>query len=319
MNKITDYLTQQIKLLNLPYDKFEFLAGDASTRKYYKLSLENSTKILMFEKDGKKNIENFLKKTELFNSLGMKVPKIFGVFLEQEILILEDFGDRKYSQILNKKNELKLYKSAIDSLLYMHRNNFSQDLKPYSSKIYFEESKLFFDWYLKLYPKQKVNLDLSSFIECFLENLLILEKLPIVNIHRDFHVDNLFFFDYETKERKCAWIDYQDALVGPCVYDVMSILEDARRDLTIENKKKLILHYIEELGLVEFDIFMQCFKILAIQRHLKVLGIFSRLALKEKKIEYLRHIPRVRNMLISNLSDKRFKNINSILKPLICI
>ena len=318
MKKITNYLLEKLNFLKIPFDKFEFLAGDASNRKYFKISLDNSSKILMYEKNGKKNIENFIYKTKLFQSSGIKVPKIFNNFLEYDILIIEDFGEKKYSQIINFKNELKLYKSALDSLLFIHKKEPSESLDLYSEKIFFEESKLFFDWYLKLYSRKK-KYNLLQFEDFFLESLLILKKLPVVNVHRDFHVDNLFFFESELKERRCGWIDYQDALKGPCTYDVMSLLEDARRELNFGNIKKLISYYLNELKFLDPELFIQSFKLIAIQRHLKVLGIFSRLALKDNKTGYIKHIPRVTNMLISNLNEKKFKKINSILRPLISL
>ena len=313
LNKINKIITS----LNIEFDYIDYIAGDASNRKYFKIFNKNLCKILMYDDNGKESINNFLHKTYLFDSYGLRVPKIFSAYSESGIIVMESFGDSKFSKIINHKNELLLYKSALDSLIFIHKKNKSDKLTNYTKEVFFDESKIFFEWYLRLNSFKKKKYKLFDFKNTLFNYLGSIENLPLVNVHRDFHVDNLFYLDSELSHKKCGWIDYQDALVGPIVYDVMSLLEDARRDLKKGNKEKLIFYYIEKANILDKNSFLHAFKIVAIQRHLKVLGIFARLAIRDKKPDYIKHIPRVLKMLKDNLSDSKCKEMETIIKPLI--
>ena len=145
----------------------------------------------------------------------------------------------------------------------------------------------------------------------------MLENIPKVFIHRDYHADNLFFIENRKKHFKCGWIDYQDALVGPCAYDLVSLTQDARIDVDTQIERKIINYYLKSFSNINPTEFEICYKIIAIQRHLKVLGIFKRLAARDNKKNYLVHIPRVIRMLKKNLNNKEFRPISKILIPLL--
>ena len=119
------------------------------------------------------------------------------------------------------------------------------------------------------------------------------------------------------REKKCGWIDYQDALIGNSVYDLMSLLEDARRDIDENLKNILIDYYFNSTSYKEKELFMYSFGIIAIQRHMKVLGIFSRLHTRDKKSNYLIHLPRVKRMLKKNLLKNNFRILTELILPLI--
>ena len=138
--------------------------------------------------------------------------------------------------------------------------------------------------------------------------------VPNVFVHRDYHVDNLFYLKNKTKHFKCGWIDYQDALIGPCAYDLMSLAQDARIDVDSKVEDFIINYYLEKVDNVDREQFVFSYLVLAIQRHLKVLGIFSRLAVRDKKKKYLKYIPRVLSMLRSNLEIKEFFPLHKLLK-----
>ena len=150
-----------------------------------------------------------------------------------------------------------------------------------------------------------------------IKNLDFVDSFSKVNVHRDFHIDNLFFLSTRKTFRKCGWIDYQDALIGSPVYDLMSLLEDARRDIDNDLKKDLLNYYLEKTNNVNSEFFNISFQIIAIQRHLKVLGIFTRLLLRDKKPNYIKHLPRVLSMIKNNLVNDEFKEIRKIISDLI--
>ena len=117
--------------------------------------------------------------------------------------------------------------------------------------------------------------------------------------------------------KKCAWIDYQDMLLGPISYDLMSLLEDARKSLNNKVREELLNYYLENMNFKNDTLFRFSFKILALQRHLKVLGIFCRLNARDSMPTYLLHLPRIKDYLRDILNDKNFHEIGKILKPLI--
>ena len=302
-----------LKKKGIFFENISFLAGDASNRKYFEFFSESEKKIIMYDDKGKKSIDLFLKKTSILKDYKIKVPKIFNVFKEESLLIIEYFGEKKYSKILNKKNKKKLYKLAVDNLIYLHKFKPNKEFKSYTKQKFWKESKLFFSWYLVLKKKKIPPNELLEFKSLFFDFLTDLYILPQVNIHRDFHIDNLFFLSNQRGLKKCGWIDYQDAISGPCVYDLMSLLEDARVDSDSEVNDYLISYYLKHFKKIDKLLFEKTFKIIAIQRHLKVLGIFSRLYLRDNKPAYLSHIPRVEKMLKRNICFNQFKEINFFL------
>ena len=153
----------------------------------------------------------------------------------------------------------------------------------------------------------------DEFHDIFSNLLEVPLSLRTVNIHRDYHIDNLFYFSKASKIKRCGWIDHQDALKGTCVYDLMSLLEDARIDPDYLLNNKLISYYLDNFYEIDKTLFLQGCKIIAIQRHLKVLGIFSRLYLRDKKSDYLQYIPRVITMLEKNLNEKKFEDMRKII------
>ena len=292
---------------NVDFKSIEYLEGDASNRKYFKILQNKIYNILMYDDSKKEGIENFIVKTQEFQKFGMKVPKILFSSSQNGLLILENFGELKYNEILNQRNEKELYKIAIDALVHLHKTKTKIKFEPYSKLLFFEESKLFFDWYLKYKKKKFKHIQLKEFKDLLYEILEIPLSLPKVNIHRDYHVDNLFYLPNNKGIQKCGWIDYQDALLGPMIYDIMSLLEDVRRVISEELKKELLDYYLENIKFEDKELCKLAFSIIAIQRHLKVLGVFSRLHIRDKKSGYLKYIPNTISMLKNNLETKELK------------
>jgi len=135
-------------------------------------------------------------------------------------------------------------------------------------------------------------------------------------VHRDFHIDNLFYLS-KTKTVRCGLIDYQDAVIGPCAYDLVSLTQDARIDVPKDLEHELINYFLDVNFKIKREDFMLSYNLLAIQRHMKVLGIFCRLSIRDKKDQYLQHLPRVRKMLCKNLKTENFEKFNLLLLPLL--
>ena len=153
MKELKELIKHKLKKNKVIFSKLQFLAGDASNRKYFRLFQKNTSKVVMYDNLGSKSIENFVNKSSLFFESGIRVPAIYQSFPDDGILLMEYFGNSKFSKILNNSNEYKLYKLATDTLISLHRKNRKEELEFYSKKKFIDEVNLFFDWFLPLYSK----------------------------------------------------------------------------------------------------------------------------------------------------------------------
>ena len=305
---------KKLKQNEVKFENLNFLAGDASERKYFTIQQGKELNVLMFDE----NLENLNKFIKILNCLKgfVSVPKIFNDKRNSGILILENFGNNKFSQIISHEKQLELYKVAVDALIHLHKNNPNVIVPHYNTATFLEESNLFFEWFLKN-PSEDVITLKDEFNSIFKEYLIKTSMIPKVFIHRDYHVDNLFYLKGNKNHLRCGWIDFQDAVTGPCVYDLVSLTQDARVDVDKKVEDFIIRYYLDMFKDIDKKNFIFSYKVIAIQRHLKVLGIFSRLAKRDKKKGYLKHLPRVLRLLKNNLKSLAFKPLNQILKNLL--
>ena len=202
-------------------------------------------------------------------------------------------------------------------MIFIHKSKFNIRLPCYNINKYLKESNLFFDWFVENQRTFDLMEIKQEFNEIFKDYLKRTSKLPKVFIHRDYHVDNLFYLNKRKNHLKCGWIDYQDAVIGPCVYDIVSLAQDARIDVDKSIEKELIRKYLKNFKAIDIDLFMDSYNLIAIQRHLKVLGIFSRLAKRDNKKNYLRYLPRVLKLLNNNLEKNEYRSFSKIIKQFI--
>ena len=309
MYSIEEKITKVLEKKKIKFSDLIALPGDASERKYFKIKHNKTNLILMYDKNDK-NLKKFLKVSKILEKK-VTIPKIIKDLREDKVLLLEDFGDTEYSKFSGDRTKRKYYRFAIDAIVKIQKSCFN--LPSYSIREFLKESNLFFEWYA---PTRNKKLKLK--INNLLTNLIkITQGLPKVFVHRDYHINNLFFLNSRDNHFKCGWIDYQDALLGPCVYDIVSLTQDARVDVSKEIEKFVIEYYLNESPHIDKKLFNYSYSVIAIQRHMKVLGIFSRLAKRDGKKKYLSHIPRVKKMLISNLQKEEFTELHGFLLDLI--
>ena len=313
-NEIIKEIEGILKKKKISYENLKYLAGDASNRKYFNIKIQSKGFVLMYD-DNPESLKKFIQISKVLSDI-VTIPKIFQNFKVNNILIIENFGHKKFSNIINCSNQNFLYSLATDALIHVHKQEIEHNLNFYDENKFTSESNLFFEWFLQKNEslKDKSKIDFNNEFKAFID---LLENIPKVFIHRDYHADNLFFIENRKKHFKCGWIDYQDALVGPCAYDLVSLTQDARIDVDTQVERKIINYYLKSFSNINPTEFEICYKIIAIQRHLKVLGIFKRLAARDNKKNYLVHIPRVIRMLKKNLNNKEFRPISKILIPLL--
>ena len=279
------------------------LEADASSRKYERLRSGSNQALLMICPPEGENIYEFIKVTDYLLEKKYSVPIIFSKDPKKGLLIIEDFGDTTFMKTAGKTVEASvLYSSALEVLIKMHSNR-SRDwsrlkLPTYNTDLLLEELAIFCEWYLPNFLKTET---LKTAIEDFqkiwvrlISEHLVLEPTLVL---RDFHADNLFWLPKRKGEQKCGLIDYQDAVIGSPTYDLMSLLEDARRDIPIDLYNKIKGDYILAFPSLDVTKFNKEFALLSAQRHCKVLGIFSRLFQRDNRDKYLEHMPRVWRLL----------------------
>ena len=308
-------LEQKKWLSNFIGGEFEvhIASEDASFRKYYRIITSRKTYILMDAPPKIESLSNFLSLGQAMFDKNLKVPRIYQKSEQKGFILLEDFGSNTFFEKCKKIRKKNLYIKAIDKIIDMQLLLKINNLDKYSKTILLKEMRLFDEWYLKqnktLLLKNKEQTDLNAVLNNIVANNLLQE---IYFVHRDFHSRNLMILD----NNDIGILDFQDAVMGPITYDLVSLLKDAYIELEEEDIIDLVIKYWEraiENNLLQkgdfADFFMQ-FELMGVQRHLKVLGIFSRLSIRDKKDNYLKNIPLVEKYLLQAAGRYEF------LKPL---
>ncbi|MBE88287.1 MAG: aminoglycoside phosphotransferase [Rhodospirillaceae bacterium] len=282
------------------------LAGDASFRRYDRLRNGTLSAVLMDAPPPKEDVRPFVSIANLLRSLGLSAPKVIGENLEAGLLLLEDFGDPTYSRCLSEgANEFELYKLAVDALIHLHSAFDPEDaenIQHYDDSKFLEEALLFTDWYLPAVRGIDTTYgERSEFAALWLSVFPQARGVPETLVLRDFHVDNLMWLKNRPSVAACGLLDFQDAVQGPASYDLVSLFEDARRDVPDALTIKLLQYYCAAHPKLNQDCFFKSYAVLGAQRSTKILGIFTRLALRDGKPHYLYNISRVWRWLEGNL------------------
>ncbi len=308
--------TSIFKKIGINDFKLKPIKSDASFRKYFRVYIRNQKRNLLLVNSPKKTENNlgYLKATNIFEKINLSVPKIISFNISKGSFLIEDFGINTYTNSLkNGESEYKLYNLATDILIYINNQskNLKKKLPQYTNKKLIEESMLFLEWYWPAIHKNKPKKDVvNEFIKIW--NNLLNKNLRTkkVLVHRDFHIDNLFFLKDRKGLKACGLIDFQDAVIGPTSYDLVSLLEDARRNVNKEVIFKMYNKFVRKLSKKQKEDFVKEYKVLAINRHLKVIGIFTRLCKRDKKNSYLKHIPRLWKLIEYNLNFYSLSELN---------
>jgi len=282
------------------------LPADASTRRYFRLSGEGL--LLMDSPPHSEPIGPFVQVARHLHGLGLSAPALVQVDEEAGLALIEDFGHDTYTRLLVAGHpEAALYRLAVDALVALHRAPPATEMAPYDARQLSDECALLIDWYIPLLIGKEAALDLrDSFLKLFTEACSDVAQRREALVLRDFHVDNLMLLEGREGVAACGLLDFQDALVGAAAYDLMSLLEDARRDVPEALRVALLTHYLMQRPELDAPRFLEDYRRLAAQRHAKVLGIFVRLAGRDGKHGYLAHLPRTLGLFVRALDAEAF-------------
>jgi len=275
------------------------IKGDASSREFFRKQNNNNSSVLVFAKKEKfKNLIVYDSINKILIKNRILAPTLYNENYNKHFIEIQDFGNQTISKLLSKKNSNKLnYFKRVIKLL--NRIQLIKDTKvinfkkkiytipKYNNQILIKEANLFCDWYIKKKLSKTKRKKFSKEFKKIIKTLTY--KLKLKNdifVHRDFHVSNLMLV-----KNQIGVIDSQDALIGNRAYDLASLIDDVRFKTSKGFKQKIYNFYIKKQKKLESSKFKNDFEILSILRNLKIIGIFTRLATRDRKKRYLRLIP----------------------------
>ena len=301
------------------------LKGDASSRIFYrKKENKNSSIIIYSYKDKRSNLLNYDAINKILLKNKILAPVLLSKNYKKNFIEIQDFGNLTIFDILKKKkiNKIRVFKQIIDVLKNLQSikqkkivnfNNKEYIIPTYSIKTLEKEAKLFSDWYIE---KKIKKLNKEKFKKTYykvIKNLI--KKLNLKNdtfVHRDFHVSNLMMVKNEI-----AIIDSQDALIGNKAYDLASLIDDVRFKTSKKFKNEIFNYYLKKQKFFNKNSFKSDFDIISVLRNLKIIGIFTRLALRDNKKKYLKLIPYAWSLIkLRSQNKNNFKDLNDLLKVL---
>ncbi|MBV6821906.1 aminoglycoside phosphotransferase family protein [Pseudomonas sp. PD9R] len=280
------------------------LPADASTRRYFRL--DGAGLLLMDSPPHSEPIGPFVQVARQLQQLGLSAPALQQVDEEAGLALIEDFGHDTYTRLLAAGHpERELYRLAVDTLVALHGATPGAELAAYDARQLSDECALFIDWYAPLLIGKEPALALrESYLALFGNVFVDVAQRREALVLRDFHVDNLMLLEGREGVAACGLLDFQDALVGAAAYDLMSLLEDARRDISEGLRVALLSHYLVQRPELDAPRFLEDYRRLSAQRHAKVLGIFVRLAGRDGKHGYLAHLPRTLGLFVRALNTE---------------
>jgi aminoglycoside/choline kinase family phosphotransferase len=291
------------------------LAADASFRRYDRVMLNDRRAVLMDAPPPQEDTRPFIRVAKYLTQMGFSAPRIMSEDPERGFLLLEDMGDDTYTRVLADDGDARaLYATAIDTLIQLHEvsapSNIPAGTPPYDMDALLKEVMLFVDWYLPAITNEKTSPALRASYEAAWRSAFIhVADARETLVLRDYHVDNLMWLPDRNSTERCGLLDFQDAVVGARAYDVMSLIEDARRDIPDMIREEMISRYLDVFPDLSGADLRRDIAILGAGRHAKVIGIFTRLSARDYKSQYLHHISRVWRLLERDLMHPALSDV----------
>ncbi|ASM73987.1 MULTISPECIES: aminoglycoside phosphotransferase family protein [Roseobacteraceae] len=279
------------------------VAGDASNRRYDRLTISaGNTAILMDAPPEKgEDVRPFVHIATFLRAQGLSAPAILAQDDTHGFLLLEDLGDDLFARVLTREPalELPLYQAATDVLVALHRAT-PPALAAYDADTMTPLAALAFDWYQAGATGAVNTQEKARFSTAFHAALAPLDATAPVLIQRDYHAENLLWLPDRDGFARVGLLDFQDAMAGHPAYDLVSILQDARRDVPASIETQMIERYTT-VTTQDATGFARAYALLGLQRNLRILGVFARLSIRDGKAHYVDLIPRVWGHIQTNL------------------
>ena len=297
------------------------IEGDASFRKFFRNKIKNKSSIVVFAKREKsKNLVVYDAINKILNKNKILAPNLYKENYKKGYIEIQDFGDNTIFKILLKKknNKIKYFKKILKTLMQIQsvKNKGIKDFKKkkyiipkYDKLILLREAQLFCDWYAKKKLMKKNRYEFNKNFKRITKKLISnLQLKNNVFVHRDFHISNLMLVN-----NRIGVIDSQDALIGNKAYDLASLVDDVRFKTPITFKNKIYKYYIDKQYNLNKSKFKNDFDILSVMRNLKIIGIFTRLAIRDGKKGYSKLIPRAWKLIRIRIDNQIFSELKKLL------
>ncbi len=300
------FLEQKAKLHDY---RIESMGFDASSRKYFRVYDESGkTKILVDDEGCNNRPKEFIELSKFLNGHGIRAPKVLAKCLRKGFMLVEDFGNTDFVRVADGKNDKELLRKAVDILVKLHKvRERPKCVAAMDKKVIRDNFALFSDWYVpaclgrQLTPEQR-----KEFFEITDELTAEALRLPETLVLWDYHVNNVM---YPQDSKEAALIDFQDALWGPGLYDLASLIEDERRDVPQEITDELKEYYFEQMGNLPREDFDKAYDCMALLRHMRVLGRFTTLITVKHRDGYGKYVPHGLELLKRSLENPRFAKL----------
>jgi N-acetylmuramate 1-kinase len=293
------------------------LAGDASNRRYERLRLpgtRQSAVLMDAPPQMGEDARPFIAIARHLRGLGLSAPKIYAEDTDQGFLLLEDLGDALFARCLEKQpdQEPLLYANAIDVLIALHRAPLPA-VHTYGAPMMADLAELAFTRYAQTVTGRADLATRTRFNAQFREILAQIPNPGPVLVLRDYHAENLIWLPDRAGVARVGLLDFQDAMAGHPAYDLVSLLQDVRRDVSEETERNMIARYIDATG-QDAATFRAAYAVQGAQRNLRILGVFARLATEYGKPQYVDLIPRVWACLMRDLQHPALAPIAGMLR-----
>jgi aminoglycoside/choline kinase family phosphotransferase len=287
--------------------RIEPLAGDASFRRYFRVIDGDRRAVLMDAPPPHEDPRPFLSVARHLCAQGFAAPAILAENLDEGLVLLEDFGDTRMREMLDagQVDETATYAATVALLAELHRHP-PATLPPYSRFELHREAGLLTEWYC---PAVGLKVDVEGYRAAWDTAFDRIDDAPPVTVLRDYHAENIMLRDGLVGHARLGLLDFQDALVGHPAYDLVSMLQDARRDVPVDIETKMLIEYqrLAHPG----PAFLDSYAILGAQRNAKIVGIFTRLWQRDGKPRYLDFLPRVWSYLERDLAHPALAEVNA--------
>jgi len=279
------------------------LAGDASFRRYFRIHAGERRAVLMDAPPPHEDPRPFVAIADWLQQIGLAAPRVLAADLEQGLLLLDDLGDARMRETLDEDPAIErdLYETAVDVLVHLHRQPPMAGLPPHGLTEWLAEVALFLDWYVPAVGLDSV--DAGGWDAAWREVLepVANDCLGPVTVLRDYHAENVMLLDGRGGIERFGLLDFQDALAGHPAYDLVSVLEDARRDVPPQLERDMIDRYRQSSS--ANSRFEPAYWALAAQRNTRILGVFCRLWKRDGKERYKQFQPRMWGLLERDLAQ----------------
>lgn len=276
------------------------LAGDASNRRYLRLHAASGETAIVMDAPPERgeDVRPFLGIARHLAGLGLSAPRVLAEDATAGLLLLEDLGDGLFARLVaaDPARERSLYLAAAETLAELHRADPPAGLTRFTPEVMADLTRLAFEWYGPDAPRDEAE-EMTARLR---DALARTAPEPTVLALRDFHAENLLWLPDRAGPARVGLLDFQDAVIAHPAYDLVSLLHDARRDVSDETRTAAVRHFLDLTGHAEAP-FAAAAACLSAQRNLRILGVFARLARRDGKTGYLGFLPRVWRLLLRDL------------------